>query len=63
MFVLGPRMYGNFRIYMCGTGYKGTEAEIQLPLRGPPDSSVSSLILVGWCEEGYPATKNSLQLS
>ena len=31
--------------------------------RGPPDSSVSSLILVGWCEEGHPTTKNSLQLS
>ena len=31
--------------------------------RGPPDSSVSSLILVGWCEEGHPATKNLLQLS
>ena len=30
--------------------------------RGPPDSSVSSLILVGWCEEGHPATKNLLQL-
>ena len=27
------------------------------------DSSVSSLILVGWCEEGHPATKNLLQLS
>ena len=25
--------------------------------RGPPDSSISSLILVGWCEEGHPATK------
>ena len=37
----------------------GTEAEIQ----PPPDSSVSSLILVGWCEEGHPATKNLLQLS
>ena len=23
----------------------------------------SSLILVGWCEEGHPATKNLLQLS
>ena len=31
--------------------------------RGPPDSSVSSLIQVGWCEEGHPATKNSLQHS
>ena len=31
--------------------------------RGPPDSSVSSLILVGWCEEEHPATKNLLQLS
>ena len=31
--------------------------------RGPPDSSISSLILVGWCEEGHPATKNLLQLS
>ena len=25
--------------------------------RGPPDSSVSSIILVGWCEERQPATK------
>ena len=25
--------------------------------------SISSLILVGWCEEGHPATKNLLQLS
>ena len=40
-----------------------TEAEIQLPLKRFPDSSVSSLILVGWCEEGHPATKNLLQLS
>ena len=31
--------------------------------RGPPDSSVSSRILVGWCEEGHPTTKNLLQLS
>ena len=35
----------------------------QLRWRGPPDSSDSSLILVGWCEEGHPATKNLLQLS
>ena len=41
----------------------GTEVEIQLRWRGPPDSSVSSLNLFGWCEEGHPATKNSLQLS
>ena len=42
---------------------KGTEAEIQLPLKRFPDSSISSLILVGWCEEGHPATKNLLQHS
>ena len=30
---------------------------------GPPDPSVSSLILVGWWEEGHPATENLLQLS
>ena len=41
----------------------GTEVEIQLLLKRFPDSSVSSLILVGRCEEGHPATKNSLQHS
>ena len=35
----------------------GMEAGIQLPLKKTPDSSISSLILVGWCEEGHPATK------
>ena len=25
--------------------------------RGPPDASFSSLILVGWCEEGHPPPK------
>ena len=30
---------------------------MQLPLKRFPDSSVSSLILVGWCEEGHPATR------
>ena len=40
---------------------KYTEAEIQLPLKSFPDSSASSLIQAGWCEEGYPATKNLLQ--
>ena len=39
------------------------EAKIQLPLKRFPDSSVSSLILVGWCEEGHCATKTSLQHS
>ena len=29
--------------------YQGTEAEIQLPLKRFPDSSVSSLIPTGWC--------------
>ena len=37
------------------------EVEIQLPrgppVRDPPDSSIFSLILVGWCEKGHPATK------
>ena len=35
----------------------GTAAENQLPRKRFPESSVSSLILVGWCEEGLPATK------
>ena len=35
----------------------GKEAEIQLWLKRFPDSSVSSLISVGWCEEGHPTTK------
>ena len=39
----------------------GTEAEIQLLLKRYPDSSVSSLIQIGWGEEGHPATKNLLQ--
>ena len=39
------------------------EAEIQLLLKRYPDSSVSSLILVGWCEEGHPATKTLLRHS
>ena len=47
--------------------YKGgiffTEAKIQLLLKRFSDSSVSSLIQVGWCEEGHSATKNLLQHS
>ena len=34
-----------------------------LLLKRFPDSSGSSIILVGWWEEGYPATKNFLQHS
>ena len=34
----------------------GMEAEIQLPLKWFADSSVSSLIRVGCCEEGHPTT-------
>ena len=41
----------------------GTEVEIQLPPKRLPDYGVSSLIRAGWCEEGIPATKNSLQHS
>ena len=41
----------------------GTDVEIQLPLKRFPDSSVSTLILVGWCEEGHPANKNLLKHS
>ena len=33
-------------------------AEIQLLLKRFPDSSIFSLILAGWCEEGHSATKN-----
>ena len=44
----------------------GTEAEIQLPASAEEvlkiPASSSSLILVGWCEERHPATKNLLQL-
>ena len=35
----------NIYIYI----YSSREVEIQLPLKRFPDSSVSSLILVGWC--------------
>ena len=45
------------------TNTHDTEVEIQLPLKRFPDSRVSSLIRVGWCEEGHPATKNLLQHS
>ena len=38
----------------------GMEVEIQLRLQRFLDSSVSSLILAGWFEEGHPATKNLL---
>ena len=38
----------------------GMEAEIQLPLKKFRDSSLSSLIRAGWCEEGHPTTKNWL---
>ena len=48
------------RVRYGGENYV-SEVEIKLPLKRFPDSSVSSLILVGWCEEGHPATKNSLQ--
>ena len=44
-----------------GVKFKCMEVEIQLPLKRFLDSSVSSLIQAGWCEEGHPATKNSLQ--
>ena len=27
-----------------------------------PDSSVSSLILIGWCEEGHPATRTRFNI-
>ena len=55
----------NYNIYIIVLLYftRGTEAEIQLPLKRFPDSSLSSLILVGWCEEGHPTTKNLLQHS
>ena len=33
------------------------------PPEDPPHSSISPLNLVGWCEEGHPTSKNSLQLS
>ena len=46
------------------TRWRRVRFETDVPMwRDPPDSSVSSLILVGWCEEGHPATKNLLQLS
>ena len=38
-------------------------AEIQLPLKSFQDSSICSLIPAGWCEEGHPTAKNSLQHS
>ena len=34
-----------------------TRTQSSCLLKRFPDSSVSSLILVGWCEEGHPATK------
>ena len=40
-----------------GGGKQLTEAEIQLPLKRFPDSSDSSLILAGWCEERHPAPR------
>ena len=43
--------------------YLNDEKHPNIYFRCAPDSSVSSLILVGWCEEGHPATKNLLQLS
>ena len=46
--------------------YNGTESEIQLPLKRFPDSSVSSLIPVGWCEEGKgfppPETRSNIPM-
>ena len=59
------RLYTNSSCFfiqiLCN--HDGTEAEIQLPLKSFPDSSVSSLIPPGWCEEGCPTTKNSLKHS
>ena len=52
-------IYSNIYLFIC----HGMDAEIQLPLNRFPDSSVSSLILVGWREEGHPVTKNLLQHS
>ena len=46
--------------FMVGVKRKyryGTEADIQQALKKFPDSSVSSLIRVGWCEEGLPPPK------
>ena len=37
--------------------YRGTEVEIQLPLKRFPDSSYSFLIQGGWCEKGHLVTK------
>ena len=36
---------------------------IQLLLKRLPDSSVSSVILAGWCQEEHPVTKTLLQYS
>ena len=55
-------------IWLCNWKLKpylldGMEVEIQLLLNRFPDSSFCSLMLVGWCEERHPATKNLLQHS
>ena len=46
-----------WKINLPKINMRGMEAEIQLPLKRDPDSSVSSLIQAGWCEEGHPITK------
>ena len=38
-------------------GLRSTEAEIQIQLKQLPDSSISSLILAGWQQEGHPVKK------
>ena len=50
-------------MYDSDVKFIDTEAEIQLPLKSFPEYNVSSLISDGWCEEGHPFTKNSLQHS
>ena len=44
------------RRYGGGNSTSAEEVVLQIP-------ASLSLILVGWCEEGHPATKNLLQLS
>ena len=45
--------------YLSDSRY-GTEAEIQLPLKRFPDSSVSSVIRVGWCEDYIPVDRRTI---
>ena len=40
----------SFHIISASVPSRGTESEIQLPLKRFPDSSVTSLIPTGWCE-------------